>query len=1033
MPLTSMDSRALTTRGAQRLMLGVAVAVLPLFIWTCSADKVVGLKPATQLAFTVAPSTATGGAIIAPAVKVEARDASGLLVTTFTGSITVALATNPGTATLGGTKTVAAVAGVATFTDLTVDKIGTGYTLQASSGTLTAATSAAFNILPGPAAKLAFTVQPATPVVAGSMFTTVTVTAQDLGGNTSSGFTNNIVVVITGGSGTPGATLSGATSVAATAGVASFSTLTVDKSGTGYTLSASSSGLTTGISTTFTVAAGPAAQLAFTTQPSTTVAGGPITPAVKVAVQDALGNTVTTFGGTLTVAITGGTGTVGALLSGTTSVAATNGVATFTGLSIDKSGRASTGTGYTLSATGGALTAATSDPFDINVGAPTQLAFQAAPSTAVAGAGFAPLVEVAVLDAVGNTVTSFTGNVTLAIGTNPIGRRARRNGDGRGGGRRRHLLHRPHRQSGQRLHPVGERHRAHRRHEQRVRHHAGTGGRARVLGAAGGHERLGADYAGRQGHGAGRLREHRHAVRGQRHGRDRHQPGRGNTVGHHHARRGERRRDLQRSQHRQHRRRLHAGGERGRTHRDHQRSFRHHRLGGDQAGVQHPAGDDDRRRHDHDDHGERPRRGEPAGGGLHGRRHAGDHAGERRRRGHALGHGDDRPAVAGVATFSTLSIDKSAADYTLTAIAGGLTSAVSNAFAIDAGTAATLTFAVAPSTVTADSVIRPQIEVVAHDALGNVADGFTGNVTLAIANNPASGILTGTATVPAVAGIAAFTDLSIDKAGTGYTLSASATGPSGATSAGFDVTAAAASHLVFTVEPSSTTAGANLAPALQVTAKDGSGNVVTGFTGNVTLTITAGTGTGDATLSGTTTKAAVAGVATFSDLSIDRSGTGYTLSSTGAGLTGSTSAAFDIAAGTLTKLAFTTQPAGAVAGATLTTTVTGQDALGNTVPSFTGSVAVTIGANPAGGTLSGTAAVNAVAGVATFSTLAIDKSGVGYTLSASSGALTGATSAPFDITAGTAVGLAFTVQPSTASGRRGDRADDPGLRPGRLR
>ena len=1017
MPLTSMTSRALTARGAQRLMPGVAAVVLPLLIWTCSADKVVGPKPATQLAFTVAPSTATGGAIIAPAVKVEARDASGSLVSTYTGSITVALAANPGSGTLGGTKTVAASNGVATFSDLTVDKIGTGYTLEASSGTLTHATSTAFSILPGPAAKLAFTTQPGTPVVAGSTLTTVTVTAQDLGGNTSTGFTSNIAVAITGGSGTAGATLSGTTTATAAAGVASFGTLSVDKSGTGYTLSASSSGLTTGISTTFTVAAGPAAQLAFTTQPSTTIAGAPITPAVKVAVQDALGNTVTTFAGSLTVAITGGTGTVGAVLSGTANVAATNGVATFTGLSIDKSGRTSAGTGYTLSATGGALAAATSDPFDINVGAPNQLAFQAAPSTAAAGTGFAPLVEVAVLDAAGNTVTSFTGNVTLAIGTNPSG--ATLAGTATvaavAGVATFSTVHIDKVGTGYTLsasataltgvtsssfditpgpaaelvfsvQPVATSDAAPITPAVKVTARdafgniatqftgnvtvaigtnpgAGTLSGTKTLAATNGVatfsdlsiDNIGAGYTlAASASGLSGVTSDPFNIIASAATKLAFSIQPATTV----------------------------AGATIATVTVSARDAANQPVTGFTGGVTLAI---------------------TAGSGAPG----------------ALLSGSATvtvTAVGGVATFSTLSIDKSAGNYTLTATAGGLTSAVSTVFAIDAGTAATLSFTVAPSTVTADSVIRPQIEVVAHDALGNVADGFTGNVTLTITSGTGTlgATLSGATAVAAVAGVAAFTNLSIDKAGTGYTLDASASGPTGATSAGFDVTAAQASHLVFTVEPSSATAGGNLAPAIQVTAKDGSGNVVTGFTGDVTLSITAGTGAGGATLSGTSTKAAVAGVATFADLSIDRSGTGYTLSSTGTGLTGSTSTAFDIAAGTLTKLAFTTQPSGAVAGATLTTTVTGQDALGNTVPSFTGSVAITIGANPTGGTLSGPATVQAVAGSATFSSLTIDKSGVGYTLSASSGALTGATSAPFDITAGTAVGLAFTVQPSSA-------------------
>ena len=41
---------------------------------------------------------------------------------------------------LGGTLTVNAVNGKATFTNLTINMVGTGYTLTASSGTLTAAT-----------------------------------------------------------------------------------------------------------------------------------------------------------------------------------------------------------------------------------------------------------------------------------------------------------------------------------------------------------------------------------------------------------------------------------------------------------------------------------------------------------------------------------------------------------------------------------------------------------------------------------------------------------------------------------------------------------------------------------------------------------------------------------------------------------------------------------------------------------------------------------------------------------------------------
>ena len=72
----------------------------------------------------------------------------------------MAIAVNAGGGTLSGTKTVAAVAGVATFSTLSIDSTGTGYRLAATSGSLKADTSSAFSITAGPATKLVFTVQP---------------------------------------------------------------------------------------------------------------------------------------------------------------------------------------------------------------------------------------------------------------------------------------------------------------------------------------------------------------------------------------------------------------------------------------------------------------------------------------------------------------------------------------------------------------------------------------------------------------------------------------------------------------------------------------------------------------------------------------------------------------------------------------------------------------------------------------------------------------------------------------------------------
>src|SRR5439155_1193731 len=328
-------------------------------------------------------------------------------------------------------------------------------------------------------------------------------------------------------------------------------------------------------------------------------------------------------------------------------------------------------------------------------------------------------------------------------------------------------------------------------------------------------------------------------------------------------------------------------------------------------------------------------------------------------------------AVAGVATFSTLTINRTGTGYTLAASASGLTGNTSATFNITPGTTALLVFTVQPSSATSGAAITPAVQVSAQDAQGNTATPFSGNVALAIAANPGGGTLSGTATAAAVGGVVSFGSLSIDKAGTGYTLATSATGLTGATSSTFNIEPAAANRLVFTGQPTSVTAGATITPAVAVTVQDGLGNTVTGFTGNVTVAIA--TNPGGGTLAGTATVAATAGVATFSNLSINKTGTGYTLGASSGGLTG-TSAGFNIASGGATQLVFAQQPSTTTAGAAITPAVqiTAQDGNGNTATAFTGNITEAIGTNPSSGTLSGTKTVAAVAGVATFSGLSID-------------------------------------------------------------
>jgi len=124
------------------------VVVVAVALLTAGCDDSTAPAPATKLAFLAQPTSSELGAPIAPAVRVAIQDASGATVDSATGTVTVAIGANPGGGTLSGTTTVAAVNGIAVFADLRIDRMATGFTLAATSGTLTGAASAAFDIRP---------------------------------------------------------------------------------------------------------------------------------------------------------------------------------------------------------------------------------------------------------------------------------------------------------------------------------------------------------------------------------------------------------------------------------------------------------------------------------------------------------------------------------------------------------------------------------------------------------------------------------------------------------------------------------------------------------------------------------------------------------------------------------------------------------------------------------------------------------------------------------------------------------------------
>jgi hypothetical protein len=326
------------------------VAGAPLVV-AATSTKATGPGPATQIAFTTQPSTSAAG-VAMETVVVTARDANGAVATGYTEFVNLAIGTNPSSgAIVTGTTRIAAVAGVATFPGISLNKVGAGYTLVARDEALSA-TSSTFNVTPGSAAA----------IVADS--------GDGQSGTVGTALANPFVARVTDqfGNAVPGATVSWNVS----AGTLGSVTTTTDANGRVralLTLGGAAGQVTTSVAATIgeltpavftaTALSGEATQLVFTTLPSESQAGATFAPGVVVTVKDGNGNTVTSFTGTVSLALDNGAGggasivsEGGPTLAGTTSVAAVGGVATFSNLSMTKAA-----SGYAIVATSGPLSA----------------------------------------------------------------------------------------------------------------------------------------------------------------------------------------------------------------------------------------------------------------------------------------------------------------------------------------------------------------------------------------------------------------------------------------------------------------------------------------------------------------------------------------------------------------------------------------------------------------------------------------------------------------------------------------------------
>ncbi len=358
----------------------------------------------TKLGFTTAPAATNVAGVAMANVVVQVQGAAGNNVAS--NNVAIAVALNTGSFASGSTNATTGAGGSATFSNLVINTQGS-YTLTASAPAtgLSNSPAAPFVVVAGPPSTFQFLQDAPSTILAGTTFpSAVTVQLIDAFGNLISNKTVTLSLL-------GGGTLSGTTSQPSDGtGVATFSGLSVAQAGTNKALVASISSPSMSITgATFTVTAGSATKLGYTTAPAASTPAGVTMASIVVQIQDAAGNSIASNGVPITVALN-----AGAFTSGTTTIlTAPDGSATFSDLLINTSGN------YTLTASsaGNIFTATPAVPFTIATATPSVIQItQDAPAVTSAGAVFSPAVTVHVADSLGNPATNTLVSLNLLGG-----------------------------------------------------------------------------------------------------------------------------------------------------------------------------------------------------------------------------------------------------------------------------------------------------------------------------------------------------------------------------------------------------------------------------------------------------------------------------------------------------------------------------------------------------------------------------------------------------------------------------------------
>ncbi|MGH7595630.1 MAG: beta strand repeat-containing protein, partial [bacterium] len=267
-------------------------------------------------------------------------------------------------------------------------------TLTNANAPIDTATSALFNITPGPVQRFAF--DAVSTVTAGVPFNLI-IRAKDIYNNTVTSFTGTLSLFdITN-------TLNPPTAVIASNGTVTVSNATITKAQTSVLITAVSGSLN-GTSNAFNVVHGPLNHFAVTGTSGiigSQVAGTPFN--IRLVAQDFYKNTVTAFTGNVTLSNT--TSSITPITSGNFS----SGILFSQAVTINKIASADS-----ITASGGVpVQTGSSNGFFVGSGNLAGFQIDLVPSPQIAGVPFP--VKVTALDPNGNTATDFTGTVNFSL------------------------------------------------------------------------------------------------------------------------------------------------------------------------------------------------------------------------------------------------------------------------------------------------------------------------------------------------------------------------------------------------------------------------------------------------------------------------------------------------------------------------------------------------------------------------------------------------------------------------------------------